>query len=67
FLDLEDFWARRLPDDFQEAFLQNLLSCIPFIIDLSVLIWMDFGRPIGSLLKYNLLDDFQEVFQTTFV
>ncbi|KAF2614945.1 hypothetical protein F2Q70_00012405 [Brassica cretica] len=25
----------------------------------------DFGRPIESLLKYNALEDFQEVFQTT--
>ncbi|KAF2591579.1 hypothetical protein F2Q70_00040502 [Brassica cretica] len=25
----------------------------------------DFGRPMGSLLKYNALEDFQEVFQTT--
>ncbi|KAF2579861.1 hypothetical protein F2Q68_00006787 [Brassica cretica] len=30
---------------------------------------LDFGRPmgslLGSLLKYNALEDFQEVFQTT--
>uniref|UniRef100_A0A0D3CRI3 Uncharacterized protein n=1 Tax=Brassica oleracea var. oleracea TaxID=109376 RepID=A0A0D3CRI3_BRAOL len=25
-----------LPDDFQEVFGRNLLSCLPFIIDLSV-------------------------------
>ncbi|KAF3514020.1 hypothetical protein F2Q69_00006300 [Brassica cretica] len=25
----------------------------------------DFGRLIGSILKYNALEDFQEVFQTT--
>ncbi|CAG7902039.1 unnamed protein product [Brassica rapa] len=38
FSDLEDFWARRLPDDFREVFRQSLLPCLPFIIDLNVLI-----------------------------
>ncbi|KAF2595271.1 hypothetical protein F2Q70_00043140 [Brassica cretica] len=82
--DLEDFWARRLPDDFQEVFQMTsrkrllgsfsddfqevcLLSCLPFIIDLSVLIFnqmvlifhldisrLDFGRTMESLLG-NLL------------
>ncbi|KAF2615740.1 hypothetical protein F2Q70_00011180 [Brassica cretica] len=77
--DLEDFWARRLPDDFQEVFQMTsrkrllgsfpddfqevcLLSCLPFIIDLSILIWiLDFGRTmeslLGNLLKYNEIED----------
>ncbi|KAF3598065.1 hypothetical protein DY000_02023841 [Brassica cretica] len=103
FSDLEDFWARRLPDNFEEIFQTtsrkvfrwSLLPCLPFITDLSVLVFnqmvlifyldmyfvylgmiymfflsgSDFGRFMGSLLrsllKYNVLDDFQEVFQTT--
>ncbi|KAF2591580.1 hypothetical protein F2Q70_00040503 [Brassica cretica] len=56
---LEDLWARRLPDDFQEVFNQMVLI---FHLDIS---GSDFGRPMGSLLKYNALEDFQEVFQTT--
>uniref|UniRef100_A0A0D3BTB1 Uncharacterized protein n=1 Tax=Brassica oleracea var. oleracea TaxID=109376 RepID=A0A0D3BTB1_BRAOL len=108
FSDLEDFWARRLPDDFQEDFLmtsrkssrrlpRSLLTesspmspfhnryerfdkflCLIFlhlVLNQMVLIihldisGSDLGRPmgslLGSLLKYNALEDFQEVFQTT--
>ena len=36
FSDLEELWARRLPDDFQEVFWRSLLPCIPFITNLSV-------------------------------
>ncbi|KAF2552985.1 hypothetical protein F2Q68_00035866 [Brassica cretica] len=97
FSDQEDFWARRLPDDFQEVFqttsrkssrrlpvslLAESSPMSPFhnrserfgFTDLD-LIYMffrsgsDFGRPmgslLGSLLKHNALEDFQEVFQTT--
>ncbi|KAF2608162.1 hypothetical protein F2Q68_00045261 [Brassica cretica] len=71
---LEDFQtSRRLPDDFQEVFNQMVLFfyldmyfvCFP---DLG-LIYMfsrsrsNFGRLMGSLLKYNALEDFKEVFQ----
>ncbi|KAF3492599.1 hypothetical protein DY000_02056409 [Brassica cretica] len=38
FSDLKDFWARRLLDDFQEVLWRSLLPCLPFIIDLSVLV-----------------------------
>ncbi|KAF3590968.1 hypothetical protein DY000_02022963 [Brassica cretica] len=105
FSDLKDFWARRLPDDFQEDFrttsrkssdgvfshvsFHNRSECfvfnqmvLIFHLDMNFvcftdldLIYMffrsgsDFGRPMGSLieslLKYNVPDDFQEVFQTT--
>ncbi|KAF3610162.1 hypothetical protein DY000_02046597 [Brassica cretica] len=72
---LEDFWARRLPDDFQEVLIRWFSSSTWIcFIDLG-LIYMffrsgsDFRRPmeslLGSLLKYNALEDLQEVFQTT--
>ncbi|WZZ34676.1 hypothetical protein YC2023_018077 [Brassica napus] len=64
-----------LPDDFQEVFSKSLLSYLPFIIDPSVLTT---SKKFGSLpddfkevwkssrrLQRNLLNDFQEVFQTT--
>ncbi|KAF3542852.1 hypothetical protein DY000_02007098 [Brassica cretica] len=97
FSDMEDFWARknfrRLPGS-----IPCLLPCLPFITNLSVLLFnqmvlifhldmyfvcfsdldliymffrsgSDFERLMGSLLvsllKYNALEDFQEVFQTT--
>ncbi|KAF3539354.1 hypothetical protein F2Q69_00023800 [Brassica cretica] len=61
----------RLPDDFQmtsrksERFGFTDLGLIyMFFISES-----DFGRPmgnlLGSLLKYNALEDFQQIFQTT--
>ncbi|KAF3541632.1 hypothetical protein F2Q69_00020214 [Brassica cretica] len=97
FSDLEDFWTRRLPDDFQEVFQttsrksssrlpRSLLTesshMSPFHnrsehfgftgLDLIYMFFRyesDFRRPmgslLGSLLKYNALEDFQEVFQTT--
>nr|VDD58376.1 unnamed protein product [Brassica oleracea] len=95
FSDLEDFWARRLSDNFQESSGRLtskssskrlpgslLTESSPMSLfhnrserfDLG-LIYMffrygsDFGRLmgslLGSLLKYNALEDFQEVFQTT--
>ncbi|KAF3506310.1 hypothetical protein F2Q69_00004553 [Brassica cretica] len=79
FSDLEDFWARRLPDDFQEVFCGVLIRWVSSstwicFTDLG-LIYMffisgsNFGRLMGSLLrsllKYNALEDFHEVFQTT--
>ncbi|KAF2563896.1 hypothetical protein F2Q70_00017868 [Brassica cretica] len=61
----------RLPDDFQ---MTSRKSERFGFIDLG-LIYMffrsesDFGRPmgnlLGSLLKYNALEDFQQIFQTT--
>ncbi|KAF3522797.1 hypothetical protein F2Q69_00051295 [Brassica cretica] len=89
FSDLEDFWARGLPDDFQQVFQttsskssDGVFSHVSFhsrserfgFTDLG-LIYMFFrsgsdferlmGSLLGSLLKYNALEDFQEVFQTT--
>uniref|UniRef100_A0A0D3C174 Uncharacterized protein n=1 Tax=Brassica oleracea var. oleracea TaxID=109376 RepID=A0A0D3C174_BRAOL len=87
FSDMEDFWARRLPDDFQEDFqttsrkssrrlpgslLTESSPMSPFHnrserCDLC-LIYMFFrsgsyferpmGNLLGSLLKYNALEDF---------
>ncbi|KAF3575220.1 hypothetical protein F2Q69_00062596 [Brassica cretica] len=67
-----------LPGDFQEVFqvLIRWFSSSTWICftDLGLLYMFfrsgsDFGRPmgclLGSLLKYNALEDFQEVFQTT--
>ena len=52
---LEDFWARRLPDDFQKVFWRSLLPCLPFIIDLSVLVssYVDFSS-FGNLLLHKI-------------
>ncbi|KAF3541438.1 hypothetical protein F2Q69_00019807 [Brassica cretica] len=75
---LEDFQttSTRLPgslvDDFQEVFRRIILSCLSFIIDLSVLIlirwfssstWIYLDQTLEDLLE--LPDDFKEVFQTT--
>ncbi|KAF2614653.1 hypothetical protein F2Q70_00009617 [Brassica cretica] len=113
FKDLEDFWARRLPDDFQEVFQTTsrkssrrlpgslVMESSPmspfhnrserfgfnqmvliFHLDMYFVCFTDlgfiymffrygsyFGRLmgslLGSLLKYNALEDFQEVFQMT--
>ncbi|KAF3558686.1 hypothetical protein F2Q69_00011746 [Brassica cretica] len=86
FSDLEDFWARRLPDNFQEIFQTtsrkvfrwSLLPCLPFITDLSVLVfnqmvlifyldilWKIYGkssRKSSRRLPGSLPDDFQEIF-----
>ncbi|KAF2560807.1 hypothetical protein F2Q70_00018199 [Brassica cretica] len=91
-------WKTSGLEDFQttsrKSSRRSLLPCLPFITDLSVLVFnqmvlifhldmffrsgfdihvfrsgSDFGRLMeslhGSLLKYNALEDFQEVFQAT--
>ncbi|KAG5399553.1 hypothetical protein IGI04_014160 [Brassica rapa subsp. trilocularis] len=79
FSDVEDFWARRLPgsfpNDFQEVLIRRFSSSTWICFTDLSLIYMffrsgsDYGRPmesiLGSLLKYNALQDFQKVFQTT--
>ncbi|KAF2589228.1 hypothetical protein F2Q70_00039585 [Brassica cretica] len=93
FSDLENFWARKLPDDFYEVFQTAFMKSSrrlpgslptessplsPFHnkferFDLGLIYRFfrcgpDFGRLMGSLLKYNVLEDFmyfQEVFQAT--
>ncbi|KAG5397874.1 hypothetical protein IGI04_019688 [Brassica rapa subsp. trilocularis] len=77
FKDLEDFWAIRLRDDFETTstkssdgvFSQVLIRWFSSSTWICTLSESDFGRSmeslLGSLLKYNALEDFQEVFQTT--
>ncbi|KAF2556005.1 hypothetical protein F2Q68_00014324 [Brassica cretica] len=100
FKDLEDLWARRLPDDFHEDFQTTSTKTSRRLPDDFQEVFettskkssrrlpgslltesspmspfhnrserLDFGRPmgslLGSLLKYNALEDFKEVFQTT--
>ncbi|KAF3590390.1 hypothetical protein DY000_02023852 [Brassica cretica] len=95
---LENFWTRRLPDDFEEDFqttsrkssrrlpgslpddFQEVFNQMVLIFHLNIFFrsgfdkhvfrsGSDFGTPmgshLGSLLKYNAIEDFQEVFHTT--
>ncbi|KAF2538183.1 hypothetical protein F2Q68_00019216 [Brassica cretica] len=62
FKDVEDFWARRLPDDFHEVFQTTSRKSSDGVFNQMVLI---FHLDISRKLPGRLPDDFQEVFQTT--
>ncbi|KAF3562854.1 hypothetical protein DY000_02011933 [Brassica cretica] len=62
FSDVEDFWARRLPDDFHEVFQTTSRKSSDGVFNQMVLI---FHLDISRKLPGRLPDDFQEVFQTT--
>uniref|UniRef100_M4EHR6 Uncharacterized protein n=1 Tax=Brassica campestris TaxID=3711 RepID=M4EHR6_BRACM len=89
FSDLEELWDDLLVSrlkynalgDFQDNLPGSLLTCLPFITDLSVSMVLifpldmffksgaDFGRFMGSLLgnllKYNALEDLSEILWKT--
>ncbi|KAF3534786.1 hypothetical protein DY000_02041048 [Brassica cretica] len=76
-LDMQVFqiWKTFGLEDFREVFQTTSRKSSDGVFSHMVLIFhldisgSDFGRPMGSLLrsllKYNALEDFQEVFQTT--
>ncbi|KAG5378638.1 hypothetical protein IGI04_026480 [Brassica rapa subsp. trilocularis] len=68
FLDLEDFWARRLAYDFQKIWIFGRLmgSFLRIFLKYNALeVFHTTSRKSSGGLLGNLPDDFKEVFQTT--